>query len=155
MPSTTLISAANAAQTGEVFLVLLVIDHPQLTEPVRLVNNTENVVSNGKTYVGFPFEFTLFNEDDQTPRAQLRVQNVDRRIGEVVRSLRSVASVAISLVLASDPDTVELDWIQAELRDVEGDAIAVSATVAGHDYTVEPWPVRRATSDILPGLFLR
>lgn len=155
MPSTVLISAANAAQTDEVFLVLLVIDHPQITEPIRLVSNTENIVSNGHTYVGFPFEITLFNEDDQTPSAQIRVQNVDRRIGEVVRSLRSTASVAISVVLASDPDTVELDWIQAELRDVEGDAIAVSATISGQDYTTEPWPARRATSDILPGLFLR
>uniref|UniRef100_UPI003BA98BB0 DUF1833 family protein n=1 Tax=Stappia sp. TaxID=1870903 RepID=UPI003BA98BB0 len=155
MPSNVLISAANAAQTDEVFLVLLEIDHPQLTEPVRLVSNTEDVVSNGDTYVGFPFEISLFNEDDQTPRAQIRVQNVDRRIGEVVRSLRSVASVAVSVVLASDPDTIELDWIQAELRDVEGDAISVSATIAGQDYTTEPWPVTRATSDILPGLFLR
>jgi hypothetical protein len=155
MPSNTLISAVNSAQTEEVFLVLLVIDHPQLTVPVRLVNNTEDIVSNGETYIGFPFDIRLFNEDDQTPRAQIRVQNVDRRIGEVVRSLRSSASISVSVVLASDPDVIELDWIQAELRDVEGDAIAVTGRISGQDYTTEPWPFRRATSDLLPGLFLR
>lgn len=155
MPSTALLSAVNAPQTDEVFLVLLMIDHPQLTVPIRLANNTEDVVSNGETYIGFPFEIRLFNEDDQTPRAQIRVQNVDRRIGEVIRSLRTSPSVAVSVVLASDPDTIELDWIQAELRDVEGDAISISAVISGQDYTTEPWPFRRATSDLLPGLFLR
>jgi len=155
MVSNALISAANASETTEVFIVLLKIDHYDLSVPIRLANNTEDVISNGFTYIGFPFEAILFNEDEQTPRAQIRVQNVDRRIGQVIRSLTNAPTLSVSVVLASDPDVIELDWLNTELVNIDGNVIDVTGDIVGPDYTTEPWPSRRATANYLPGLFLR
>ena len=57
--SNTARRALYAQETGEVFLLLLVISHPSLPAPIRVVNNSEDVVSGGFTYQRFPFELAL------------------------------------------------------------------------------------------------
>ncbi len=154
MPSQSLIDAVYADETDEVFVVLLRITHPALAEPVLLANNTEDVVSNGETFIGFPFDITLFDDNEQTPRAQLEVQNVDRRIGDAVLALTSPALMDIMIVLASDPDTIELDFKGFELREVKGNATSVQASIVGIDLGNWPWPWRRATQAAFPGLYV-
>ena len=106
-------SAARAAifaqETGEAFIFLLELSHPDFTDTLRVCNNGENVTSNGQTYLWFPFELTLAGETDDTlPRARLRICNVDRRIVQAVRSVASQPVTArIALVMASTPDTIE------------------------------------------------
>ena len=47
--------AINAEATEQVFLLLLTIDHEDLAEPIRVVNNTETITSRGELYVAYPF----------------------------------------------------------------------------------------------------
>lgn len=154
MPSQVLIEAAQGEETDEVFVVVLTITHPVLLEPIRVANNTEDVVSNGQTFIGFPFGITLANDNAETPRAKLEIQNVDRRIGEAVQALTSPAKIDIALVLASDPDTIEFDQKDMELKDVKGDEISVNAVIVGIDTALWTWPWKRVTEGRFPGLYL-
>jgi len=153
MPSSEFLSTVHSQESGNVLSLLIEIRHPSISTPIRLCDNTEDLVSGGNTYTGFPFEMTLFQEDGQTPRASIRIQNVDRRIGDAVERLTTRPTMDVAIVVSDSPDDFEFDWQQMELASVNGNAIAVTGEITGVDYTSEPWPYLRATQDALPGLF--
>lgn len=155
MPTSNFLSTVHRQESGNVLSVLIEIRHPSIAEPIRLCDNTEDLISNGNVYTGFPFELVLFQEDGQTPRASIRIQNVDRRIGDAVLGLTTRPTMDIAVVLSDSPDDFEFDWISTELASVDGNVIAVSGDITGIDYTSEPWPYLRATANALPGLYFQ
>lgn len=155
MPSSAFLDTVHRQESGNVLTVLIEIRHPSISTPQRFANNTEDVTSNGNVYLGYPFELNLFQEDEQTPRAHIRIQNVDRRIGDAVMGLTSRPTMDIAVVLTDSPDEREFDWISTELASVNGNVIAVEGEIVGIDYTSEMWPHFRATQDALPGAYFR
>lgn len=154
MPSATFIAAMQARETDAVLIDLLTITAGAST--IRLANNTEDVTSNGETFVGFPFQIERMSEQEGTPpRARVRVQNVDRRLGDLVRALTVSPTARIDQALASDPSTLETSWQGFRLRDLTVDAIAVIGTLTGPELDREPYPVTRGTSDRTPALWYR
>ncbi len=152
--STTAQAAVNAQQTEEVFLILLTIDHADLSQPIRVVSNNENIVSGGNTFVAYPFELTPPGDDlDQVPTAKLKIDNVDRQIVDAVRVLSSPATVTMQVVLASSPDTVELEFSNMVLRQVEYDALVVEGTMEYEDVFHSAFPAHTFTPQSNPGLF--
>ena len=114
-------------QTNQVFLLLVEIDHTDLASPIRLVNNYESVVSNGDTYTAAAFQFTPPVEEDGTIKnSRITFDNVDRAIVEAIRSISSAPTVDVSVILASDLDTVEAGPWEFLLRNVSYDAHLVS-----------------------------
>jgi hypothetical protein len=150
--SAVAVAAAFAEATDEVFIVMLEITHPNLDAPIRVANNTEDVPFGGETFQRFPFELKLPNDDEQAPRAQLTIANVDRVVGNTVLKLTPAPEVRIIVVLASQPDITELDIAGFVLANVEVDAMTVTADLISKVYDTEPWPFHRATKDRLPGL---
>jgi len=62
-------------------LVLLEINHPQLTTPILIVNDTLDIASNGKEYLAFPFQCTLPDDfENQLPKATITIGNVSKDI---------------------------------------------------------------------------
>jgi hypothetical protein len=62
----------NAVSAGEFPLVLLEIDRADLVTPIRVVNDATDLVHNGNTFTGLPFEITLPDDPEQgMPQAQL------------------------------------------------------------------------------------
>lgn len=153
--SNTARRALYAQETGEVFLLLLVISHPSLPAPIRVVNNSEDVVSGGFTYQRFPFELALPPESDEAPpTVTLRIANADRQIVQAVRSLAGEAmTVDLSVILASSPDTIEAGPYRFTLRDVSYDAAIVEGTLRFEDVLNEPFPADSFTPARFPGLF--
>jgi len=153
--SSTARRAIFSQETGEVFLLLLKITHPDLAEPIRVVNNSEDVTSNGYLYQRFPFEVALPAEnEDAPPTVQLRIANADRQIVEAVRSLSGEAmTVELAVILASSPDTIEAGPYQFTLRDVSYDASIVEGTLMFEDVLREPFPAETFTPARFPGLF--
>ena len=101
-----------ATSADEPFLVLLEITHADLAVPVRVVNDTQNMTSNGIEYIGCPFNVTL--PDDvagQMPQAQLEVDNIGRDLTQWLEFSRGGqgARCRIMQVLRSDPNTIEFD----------------------------------------------
>jgi hypothetical protein len=101
----------HAQETGEVWLVLLTISHADLATPIRVVNNNEDIVSRGNTFLAFPFEIVLPGQDpDSAPKAQIRFDNVERTAIPAIRGLTSAPSVLIEVILASAPNSVEISF---------------------------------------------
>lgn len=144
----------NQPRLDDAYLILAELSHEALGgQPLRFANNTEDVISNGATYIGFPFDVTLPGDEEGPPRGKIAIQNVDRRIGITIRGLSSPPRLRLMVVLASDPDTVWLDYKHFWFRNIRMDALHVEGDVDSWDFATEPWPNRRATADRFPGLF--
>jgi hypothetical protein len=147
-------AAAFAQQTDQVYLALLVIEHDDLSAPIRVVNNAADVVSGGETYTAFPFDITLPSDaDDSIPHATLTISNVDRTVTEAIRTISGAPTVTISVVLAASPDTIEVGPYEMTLRNVSWDANTVSGALASEDVLNEPFPGEFMVPDTFPGLF--
>lgn len=156
-------AAIFAQQTDEAFIVLLTISHPNFTDDIRLSSDSfevlpdagvRGVVSRGDEFIYCPFSFQLPNEDDTgVARAQLSVDNVDRRVTQAVRSADSAVSVKIEVVLASDPDSVEMSLEDFQMAQASYDALTVSGELSMQYFDTEPFPAKRFTPSDFPGIF--
>ena len=61
MVSTATRSDMFASATDEGLLVLLTIDHDDLSVPIRVVNNNANVQSRGDDFIAFSFDLIILN----------------------------------------------------------------------------------------------
>jgi len=148
--SATFKAAAYAQQTNEVVLVILEIDHDDLAAPIRVVNNTENITSGGDEYLAAGFDIKLPDDDGKTT---ISVCNVDRIMVQAIRSISSRPTVTISVILASDPDTIEVGPYIMELSEVSYDAFTVTGTLTFDNFLDEPFPGDKFNPGIFPGLF--
>jgi hypothetical protein len=146
--------ALYAAQTGEVFLFLLKLSHEDMV-PMYFVNNPVDVVSNGETYMAFPFDLTLPDDrEDTITRIQLVIDNVDRRIVTAVRSIDTPAMFTISVIRAAEPNVLVAGPTSCTLRNVTYGALTVSGDLAPHENVMdEPTPQHTYTPATAPGLF--
>lgn len=101
-----------ATSADEPFLVLLEITHPDLEVPVRVVNDVQNITSNGSEFIACPFDITLPDDiGEQVPKAQLSVDNIGRELTEWLEYSNGGAGAKcrIMQIMRSDPDLIEYD----------------------------------------------
>lgn len=131
MPRPLTLAALRESQkeNGTVpFLVLLTIEVESTGEWIRVVNNTENIVSRGETFLGCPFQIALPDINDYAMAdATLTIDNVDPRIWQGVRMLTAAPNVILEVILASDPDDVMLRTEGLRLREAQ----ATSQSITG------------------------
>lgn len=152
--STAAQRALNAAETDETFIVLLTLDHDDLSDPIRVTSDTVATESRGQTFVPFPFDLTLPDDlEGRAARARLVIDNIDRQIVLAVRSLGSAPTILIEIVRAAAPDTVEAQFVDFRLTDVSYDAYRVEGTLSIEDFTAEPYPAAIFSPSQFPGLF--
>lgn len=146
-------TSIHAQETGEVWLVLLTISHSTLPTPIRVVNNNEDITSRGNIYQAFPFEIILPSQDpDGIPRASLRFDNVDRTAISIIRGVEFPPNVTIEVILASQPDTIEVSFPNLTLRNVKYDAEAIEGELLFENLFSEPVTLTMTPSRF-PGLF--
>lgn len=148
------LAAIYADSTDKVFLHLLTIDHPDLSAPVRLVNNTEDITSNGDVYTAFPFQAVIPPEvEGELPRVQLVIDNVSQLLIADIRSIQSPPpTITLDLIVADSPDTIEATF-DFTLKAVDYDAFTIQAQIAYEDILSEPFPAQRFTPTTFPGMF--
>lgn len=93
-------------------LLFLSVDAPSFTGPFQIAADTQDWVSNGVTYTGAPFGFTL--PDDvagQSPRARLQIANPGSGVADELERVQGGEQVWANISIAdrSDPDTY---WAQ-------------------------------------------
>lgn len=146
--------AIMAQETGEVFLVLVKIDHDALAQPLYFVRNAESVVSGGIVYIPLPFDISLPSDtDDEPPQVTITFDNVDRSIMEALRQITTTPDIYISVVLASSPDTLELGPLPFQISDFSIDATTVTGTLIYDPITAEQYPCDTYTPGDFPSLF--
>jgi len=153
---TVIVQAINARSTPEVFLVLLDIKHSTFATQ-RLVNNTENVTSNGNIYTAFPFSIILpESSEGSSPVFTLVLSNIIREFVDEVRSIagtRERIKIDISIITAGDPDTVLAQWLDFELVSVDYNAENIRATLSVENLLNEPFPGDSFVPSNFPGMF--
>lgn len=151
--STTALASIHAESTSEVWLVLLTLSHASLAAPIRVVNNTEDITSRGNLFTAFPFEIVLPGEQNDGPiSASVRFDNVSREILYAVRGLTSSPSISLEVILASDPNTVELSFDGLLLRNVNYSSGAIEGDLQFEMLYQEPITLTMTPSRF-PGLF--
>jgi hypothetical protein len=151
--STEFNTAADAQQTGEVFLTLLTIDYSGSAAPLRFVNNHESVVSNGDTYLGLAFNFTMPQDGENQRSAGIKMDNVDRRLSTFLLGAGVVdITVNEQLILISDPDTAEITR-DYSLKNVSINRKTVSGELKYLQYLTDSFPTLTKTPAKFPGVF--
>lgn len=146
-------ASAAAPDTAEVWLELITIDHASLSTPLRYVNNNAAITSNGHVYEAWPFKLTRPGEDAENPTsATLKIGNVDQRLMAAMRSISGAPTCAIQVVLASQPNTVEMEVAGLRLRSVSHDAQWLTFTLSPEEIWQEP-VATTLTPQMFPGLF--
>lgn len=124
----------NQSILDDIFLCLMTVTSADGNDTARLVNNNEDVVSRGNTYLAYAFSIVLpIDDPDQAPSVRLTIDNVDRRITEFIRALIDPPTFKIEVVLSSAPNTVERTIDFLSLTEVTYDALQVSGTLVPLD----------------------
>lgn len=146
--------ALMAQQTGEVFLFLLALSHPDMAT-LYFVNNQVAITSNAQVYEPFPFELAIPDDrEDEITRIQLMIDNIDRRIVEAVRSITTPAIFTLTVIRAAEPDVAIAGPYSCTLRNVTYDALVVAGDLHPHENILdEPYPQHVFSPSLFQGLF--
>ncbi len=140
--SAATIEALNSADTSEIFLILLTIETADPATPIRAVNNTVDVVSNGNTFTAFPFRLSLPTDSEEIgiSAAKLSIDNIDRQIVTGIRFMTFDPEITMEVVRAADPDTIEASFGGYRLKNVTYDHLTVSGDLTIESFLLEPFP---------------
>lgn len=152
--SSTTKQAFFAAETSEAFTVLLEIDHADLSSPIRVCSDSQDVTSDGNVFTAYPFMIALPVDDDESPPSMtIRIDNVDRTIILSLRALTSPPSFKIQVIRLDAPDTIEIEFSDFSLRSITYDAVEISGSISLENFLFEPYPAGKMTPNDFPGLF--
>jgi hypothetical protein len=135
--------------------ILLEISHPDLSEPVRVINDTQDLTSNDKLFIGCPFRFVMPDDfEGQIPKAKLAVDNVGRDLMYWIETSGGGegSSVRIMQIMRSRPDTIEWE-ITMNLFNVVVNMQEVSADLGHENLFSKPAIHAQFRPDNSPGVF--
>lgn len=136
-------------------LVLLEINHPALSTPVRVINDMQDMTSNGNLFIACPFRYVLPDDfENQLPKARLAVDNVSRDLMYWIETSGGGqgSTVKMMQVMRSRPDTIE--WsITMNLYNVQVTMEEISAELGFDNLFAKPATALQYRPDNSPGIF--
>jgi hypothetical protein len=151
--SPTALAAINAPECEEVFLWLMKIRNDEIVD-INVVNNTEDITSNGEVYTAFGFGIILSEDDgERLPEVRLTIDNVDRMLIDEIRGVSTPLIVDLSLVLASNPDNVEMEFPKMTLRRVSYNETLITGTLVVAEILASRFPADKMSPLDYPGLY--
>ena len=155
--STALRQLANSQESGQVLVALIDISHSTIIGgPLRLVQDVKPMVSQGNVYTAFPFEITLPDDNENaTPRVKLAIDSVDQTIMTAIRTMPpgEPPTITVTLVLASQPDVIEMQMTGMVLRMVTGTSTRLEGDLLIDEEDLQRFPEGSFTPFDFPGLF--
>ncbi len=150
-------AAAHAQETGEALLAMITITHASIIGgPLRFVQDLQPMTSRGNVYTAFPFEIRLpADTDEGVAKVLLTIDNVDRSIAAAIRGMspKIPPTVTVDLVVASQPDIVEISIQDLTLRNVSGDALSIEGELRMDEEDLTPFPEGSFTPRDFSGMF--
>lgn len=154
-------------ETDKVWAILLTIEHDDLDAPIRVTDDPKEriqvtddevvygLTSRGEDYIALPFSIALPEDtDEEVPSVQLRIDNIDRRIVDAVRSISSPPTVTLEVVLSDSPDTVEYGPVELTLTNCTFDAFEVKGQLQQEDLLNDRYPSTQYLPSNYPALFV-
>lgn len=152
--SNELMAQIFSQNSSDPLLTLLTLSHSSFAENILLVNNTENIISRGNTYVKFPVKITLAPDDGETAREiQIEFDNVSLYLTSAFRTVTTPIEVKIEMVLASIPNEVQVSIEELKIRQIQSDKKKISAKLYMDDFLTTGLTSERYTPTTYPGLF--
>lgn len=121
-------------------IILLTINHPDLNDPIRVVNDTDNITSNGVEYIAFPFNLSLPDDhENRLPRARLSIANVGRDLMFWLETTDggNGSTATFQQIMRSRPNQIEWE-ITMSLFNVAATNIEVSAELGFENLFAKP-----------------
>lgn len=152
----TLLHERNQRITNTVgHIELLEITNPSFSGPMRIANDVQDWASQGQSYIGIPFGFTLPEDvSGSAPRMKLAMDNVGRGITDELERLQpgSVTMARLIVVARDTPDVHEhVFWLPLTQVSVSG---SVAQATAGVDELLRQAACKQVANPFtLPGIF--
>lgn len=153
--STTATEALQRVNDPQGILWLLTITGGGIVEPVRFVNDTRQIESNGETFLPLPFEVVPPKEAaKEVPRARLRMDNIGREFMAELEALEPGAELlaTIQIVYRATPDVIEFEF-SAPLGEISTTVFEISAAMGHGELMRRPITDIRFDPSTAPGLF--
>lgn len=144
----------NTTHTDVAFLFLMTITEPSSGTVFRVVNNLEDVASNGETFAAFPFDITLPPDDGGTPQSmKVTTFNASRDLIEILRGTIEPPEVKVELITSNNPDDIHkrIDFLR--VAGVEYDALNVSFNLVATSAFARQTQRHTYNQAEFPGLF--
>lgn len=163
--STAFLRESFKQETGVCPIFLLTISHPSLVTPIRVSSDpTERLsetasqivygtTSRGNEYTFFPFSINIPNDEADSPaQMQIQLDNVNRELTSIIRSLSSPPTITTEIVLDTSLDDVEITWPEFLMTQIEY-GISIKGTLCLELLEREPYPALNFTPSYFGGLF--
>lgn len=140
-------------ETSKAIIPLVTLSGPGMGT-LRFAAALDDITSNGDLYKAFPFTLTLpFDDGETLPTLMLSIDNVDQTVIDNVRSATGDISVQVAIVMDSDLDTVEQQFSNLVLREINYSSMRINGKLYIDDLLNRKFPGDMYTPDEWPGLF--
>jgi hypothetical protein len=151
--SSNLLAQIFGQSSSDPFLMLVTISHSTFPT-IYLANNTVDIVSRGITFSAFPMQVTLPSDDGETTReVRLELDNVSLALIEEFRKITTPPDVKVEMLLASDPNTIQLSIEELKLRNISYNKSRISARLFMDSFLNVEMTSEKYDPAIFPGLF--
>lgn len=143
------------ATSGEIPVVLLEINHSDLALPIRVVNDNQDITSNGNLYTALAFNITLPDDfGEQIPKATLSVDNIGRELTQWLEASAGArgATVTVRMVMRDTPNLYEME-ITMDLTNLSINWLEVSGSLGFENILNRPAVALTYRRDTAPGIF--
>jgi len=148
------LAAIFTQHTDETFLLLATFTHVPTNETYYAALNTQNVVSNGNVFVATWFDVQLPEISNRSPQGcQVTIDNVDLRLIGMLRSITQPLQVILQIVLASQPDTIEMEFSDLVLREAQWNESKITGRLVSEDPLNQAFPAHMYEPRTFQGLF--
>lgn len=91
--------AKNSLSVSYPFLIFFTVEHKDLDETIRLVQNNENVLYNGNLFTAFPVELDVLSQDDgkTLPSVSLKVSNIQQIIQHEIQKYNGLTDAKVTI----------------------------------------------------------
>ncbi len=137
--------------SGKPALWLVTISHADISD-IRIVNNNENITSNGDEYEKASFSITTPPQADGVPTVNFTIDNTDRKLMDLIQNIPDEPDINIKLILADDPDEIELEY-DLKLSSVQGNVNTISGTLTYENILSFYYPFKTQNPNDFPGIF--
>lgn len=140
-------------ESNDPFLMLVTLTHSSFGT-LRFVNNVEAITSRGDVYSAFPMKVTLPTDDGESLReVMMEFDNVSLELIEEIRTVTDYIDVVIEMVLASAPDSVEIELGELKIKEVSYNQSSIRARLFMDDFLNTEMTGEKYTPSNFPGLF--
>lgn len=147
--------AAHAQQSGDPFVWLVEVTHPQLSDPLRLTDNAEPIASRGRLFMPARMRLALPEQiGDRPGRTRLVVEDVTEDLRAELRALspHDAPRVTLEIVLAGSPDVTQRAFRNARMYSASFDPIAVEAELSARSALTRAAPWATFSRDLAPAV---